>query len=318
MNLDSYFVCPKCKGELLLKGDSYLCSKCQKHYQIIDGIPIFLVGSDTDSYGEYWDSGWKKRFEFGDHVFHKKSDEEYAEIVRMNLKLSRKNKTPVSFVGSVPNSHLVLNIGCGMDEASSLVMMGAEKYIGIDYSYSAAKYSQHSICKLGKSGITIQANAEILPIAKESVDLVYSSGVLHHTPNIELTLDEIFRVLKPSAKGVIGLYSTFSPKFIFARIVGTIKSVFGMYGKAWYNHTEGAWKTEGTFNPWTKTFSKREMVKLFEKYECKEFSIESTGFQWGDSLPILGKYIANTYLGDKIASYLSVRIGSMWIITFTK
>ncbi len=41
------------------------------------------------------------------------------------------------------------------------------------------------------------ADAEDLPFEDDSFDLVYSWGVLHHTPNTRLAFHEVFRVLKP-------------------------------------------------------------------------------------------------------------------------
>jgi ubiquinone/menaquinone biosynthesis C-methylase UbiE/uncharacterized protein YbaR (Trm112 family) len=318
MNLSKYFACPRCKEHLVIKEDFYVCKACQENYPIKNGIPIFLIGHSTDSYSQYWDSGWKKRFNEGDHTFHKKSDREYDEIVGQNLEISRERKTPVTFIEPIDKELLLLNIGCGMDEASLITKIGVNNYIGIDYSYSAAKYSKESIKKLNGLGVTAQANAEVLPILSESVDIVYSSGVLHHTPNIGLTVREIFRVLKPSGMGVIGLYSTYSPKFIVARIVGSIKSIYSRQGRAWYELTEEAWKTEEKFNPWTETFSKKQMILMFEKHGCTDLTIRSTGFQWGDSFPIFGKYIANTTFGRITSTYLNNRLGSMWVVTFIK
>ena len=51
---------------------------------------------------------------------------------------------------------------------------------------------------------------------------------------------------------------------------------------------------------------------------CEELEISSTGFQWGDSFPIFGKYIAKTAFGKKSSAYLSSKIGSMWVVSLVK
>ena len=35
--------CPDCKGDVELKGDLIVCSKCGKKYPIRNGIPILLI-----------------------------------------------------------------------------------------------------------------------------------------------------------------------------------------------------------------------------------------------------------------------------------
>ena len=316
MNLTNFFACPKCKGNLINNVISYSCNLCEETYSIEADIPIFLTGVKTDVYSDYWNQGWQDRFNNGDMFFHKQSKEEYYEIVVDRLKQSEQLQTPITSLTVQQENQSVLNIGCGLNESSLITMMGVNNYIGIDYSFSAAKYSLDGIQKLSGHGITIQANAENLPIKSKSISQVFSNGVLHHTPNIVVTLDEIHRVLKPSGIGVIGLYSKYSPKFIVAFFVGTLKGWASRKKVSWFAHTEEAWKVEGLFNPWTKTFSRKEIILMFKKYNYSDIKIRSTGFQWGDSIPIIGKYFGKTRIGKKSAMFLSKKMGSMLVITF--
>lgn len=318
MNLAELFSCPKCKGELDRKYVSYTCKKCNVQYPIKNDIPIFMTGElESDNYSEFWNKGWGNRYEQDEHNFHQESNDEFAKQVMEKLNRSIVLKTPIT--STMPIGHkIILNIGCGLDEASLFAGMGADNYIGLDYSYNAAQYSAQRISKLGRAGITAQANAELLPIKSQSIDLVYSSGVLHHTPNTEDALKEVFRVLKPNGIAVIGLYSTYSPTFVVARIVNSIKSIFARNGKRWFQLTETAWMTDGEFNPWTKTYSKRELKKIFSSLGCSSFNIRSTGFLWGNVIPVFGKYISETKLGELSARFFSSRLGSMWVITAVK
>jgi SAM-dependent methyltransferase len=49
-------------------------------------------------------------------------------------------------------------------------------------------------------------DAENLPFASNSFDLVYSWGVLHHTPDTEGAIAEVRRVLKPGGQARVMLY----------------------------------------------------------------------------------------------------------------
>jgi len=35
--------CPKCKGDIKLKGDHLVCNKCRLVYRIDEGIPVMLI-----------------------------------------------------------------------------------------------------------------------------------------------------------------------------------------------------------------------------------------------------------------------------------
>ncbi len=52
-----------------------------------------------------------------------------------------------------------------------------------------------------------QASVLSLPFEDQSFDMVYSHGVLHHVPEIEVAQQEIARVLNPDGELVAMLYA---------------------------------------------------------------------------------------------------------------
>tara|TARA_B100002019_G_C21239733_1_gene584809 strand:+ start:552 stop:1517 length:966 start_codon:yes stop_codon:yes gene_type:complete len=320
MNILDIFACPLCNGQLEHAVDKYICKKCSSEYPIVNDVPVFLTeGTISDSMKSFWDKGWENRFNNTDHTFLK--DETYEELRKriqdeVNSKLEENEH---AITETLPiNEKIILNIGCGLREAPGFVLLGAKNYIGIDFSYFAAKYSHEVIKKLYGTGLTAQANAEKLPINSGSINIVYSHGVLHHTPETQTTLDEIYRVLDSDGKGIIGLYNTWSATFITARIVGIIKSFFQRGSINWYEDGEGAWRTEENLNPWTKTYSLKELKILFSKYELYDLNFRKTSFSWANAIPKIGKHIARTHFGRYSARKLQSIIGSMWVITFKK
>ncbi|MGV8124324.1 MAG: methyltransferase domain-containing protein [Candidatus Xenobiia bacterium LiM19] len=320
MELESLFTCPLCKQDIVKYDELYRCQQCNAEYQIVQDIPVFSNNSiNIEKRNDFWNEGWLQRVEEGEIPFLKLSDEELKEEIENNIVISQKASHPLVTDTQPLEGKTVLNIGCGVGEAPIFTLMGASQYIGLDFSFNAAKYSKEIIKKLKGSGITAQAHAELLPIKNECIDLVYSNGVLHHTPETVKTLDEIYRVLKPGGKGVIGLYSTYSPHFINEKIFGKIKLFLSDQKKGnWYSLSERAWMTANRKNPWTKTYSKKELILMFSKYQLTDFSLRKMGFDWANSLPLIGKYLDKTIIGEQSRKLLDSSLGSMWIITFIK
>lgn len=59
----------------------------------------------------------------------------------------------------------------------------------------------------GLHGEFIHHDAETLPFEDDTFDVVYSNGVIHHTPNTKAVVQEIRRVLKPGGKAIIMVYA---------------------------------------------------------------------------------------------------------------
>ncbi len=79
-------------------------------------------------------------------------------------------------------------------------------YTGVDLMEAALDATRRHFATLGLSGMFRPENAQCLSFADGSFDMVYSHGVLHHTPNPGAAIDEVHRVLKPGGRAVVMLY----------------------------------------------------------------------------------------------------------------
>jgi len=103
---------------------------------------------------------------------------------------------------------LEIGIGLGADH-QKFAEAGAELY-GIDLTQRAVNYVQKRFETMGlKSHLSI-GDVENLAFADEMFDLVYSWGVLHHTPNTAKAAREILRVLKRGGEFKIMIYHKYS------------------------------------------------------------------------------------------------------------
>jgi ubiquinone/menaquinone biosynthesis C-methylase UbiE len=115
----------------------------------------------------------------------------------------------ISHLKKAPNKNL-LEVGCGMGTDSFVLNKNGFDVIGIDLSSGHLKLAKKLFRLFAKKGSFMKGNAGILPFPDNSFGCAYSYGVLHHTPNTEKSIKEIFRVLSPSGRAVIMLYHKWS------------------------------------------------------------------------------------------------------------
>src|SRR5213596_2133885 len=87
----------------------------------------------------------------------------------------------------------VLEIGTGNGADGAMFALNGAIYTGIDLTEAALEATRKHFATLGLAGTFRQENAERLSDADDSFDMVYSHGVLHHTPNIRAAIDEVYR-----------------------------------------------------------------------------------------------------------------------------
>ncbi len=100
----------------------------------------------------------------------------------------------------------LLEVGCGMGTDLLQFARGGAQVTGIDLTPRSIEISQRHFEVYGQRGDFAITDGEILPFASESFDVVYSNGVLHHTPDTAGAVREIHRVLRPGGLARVMLY----------------------------------------------------------------------------------------------------------------
>jgi len=89
----------------------------------------------------------------------------------------------------------VLEIGCGQGTDLLQFAKNGADVTGVDLTEGAIEKSKELFNVYGLPAILLTANAEKLDEFEENTfDVVYSFGVLHHTPNTEKAVTEVHRV----------------------------------------------------------------------------------------------------------------------------
>src|SRR5690349_695820 len=136
----------------------------------------------------------------------------------------------------------VLEIGCGGGLDGSLFAACGARYTGIDLTELAVGASRRCFEVLDLPGVFQVQNAEELSFRDASFDVVYSYGVLHHTPNPAQAVREIHRVLKPGGKAYLMLYNKHSINYLrilsYIRLIALFRVVAGY--RRWATDREAA------------------------------------------------------------------------------
>lgn len=113
----------------------------------------------------------------------------------------------------------VLEIGCGIGTDAVEFIKNGANYYGIEFSEASLNIAKErcKILKLNHKKINfILGDAESLSkikyLKKIRFDLIYSFGVLHHTPNMKKCFDEIYKIANKNTVIKIMLYAKYSYK----------------------------------------------------------------------------------------------------------
>lgn len=99
---------------------------------------------------------------------------------------------------------LEIGVGAGTDFVN-WVRAGANS-TGVDLTEAGIALCRERLALEGLSATLQVADAERLPFADASFEIVYSYGVLHHSPNTQRAVDEVHRVLERGGTALIMIY----------------------------------------------------------------------------------------------------------------
>ncbi|MEH2513480.1 ubiquinone/menaquinone biosynthesis C-methylase UbiE [Nitrobacteraceae bacterium AZCC 1564] len=105
------------------------------------------------------------------------------------------------------NGKSVLEIGVGMGaDHEQWALNAPARLCGIDLTERAIEFTSQRLSLSGLNSELQTADAEHLPFQDQSFDIVYSWGVLHHSPDTQCAFKEVSRVLKPGGVARIMVY----------------------------------------------------------------------------------------------------------------
>jgi ubiquinone/menaquinone biosynthesis C-methylase UbiE len=151
----------------------------------------------------------------------------------------------------------VLEIGVGMGADYLEWLKAGADATGVDLSAMSVERARRR-CELAEYKADLRvADAEHLPFPDDTFDVVYSYGVMHHSPDTAQCLREAARVLKPGGEARIMLYHhpSLTGLMLWLRY-GVLRGK--SIRRVVYEHLE---------SPGTKTFTQDETREMMSEFE---------------------------------------------------
>lgn len=170
----------------------------------------------------------------------------------------------------------LLEIGCGMGSDLLQFARGGARCVGIDLTPRSIEISQHRFRLYGSDGAFMISDGEQLPFRDGSFDVVYSNGVLHHTPDTEGAIREVHRVLRPGGVAIVMLYHRNSLNYWVEIVLrrGLLGAEFLRGRSAEEIMSRVIEHSEHEARPLVKVYSRREARALFRSFSDVTVEVE--------------------------------------------
>ena len=189
--------CPRCRGQLSRQEDRFSCGECGVGYPVQGGLARFVP---TENYAGSFGFQW--------HRYDRTQlDNEACQVSERDFE-RKTGLTREQLQGKV-----VLDVGCGMGRFAEVATRWGARVVGIDLS-AAAEVAARNL--RDRDFLALQADVFALPFAPQSFDVIYSVGVLHHTPDCERSVKILPQYLKPGGVLAVWLYSGYNRWYRFS------------------------------------------------------------------------------------------------------
>jgi SAM-dependent methyltransferase len=190
--------CPRCGGALADAGATgFRCAPCQTDYPQSDGV--LRVRADGSARTE------AVRAFYSQSPFpgYPPSDDLASLRARASRSVFARSLDRV-----VPGDARIVEMGCGTGQMSLYLASADRLVIGADLTRASLELASAASRRFAVRGVFfVETDLQKPGLREGAFDVVYSSGVLHHTPDPRTSFVSLARLARPGGVIVVGLYN---------------------------------------------------------------------------------------------------------------
>ena len=193
--------CPACKGALRsAPGGGFACVACAQTYATRAGIPDLRVPSEarTETVRAFYSDAPFPNYPPNDTLSGLRGRAARNEFARL-------------LEQAIPGDARVVELGCGTGQMSLFLATADRIVIGADLTRASLELGASAAARYDLRGVTfIETDLRAPGLREGAFDVVYSSGVLHHTPDPRASFRSMAKLAKPGGIIVLGLYNVYA------------------------------------------------------------------------------------------------------------
>jgi len=189
--------CPACRGAL---SAGLTCTGCGARFSEADGIPNLRLDGDarTDVVRQFYDRAPFPGYPPRDSVSAFRARAERGRLPRL---LDR----------AIPPDARVVEIGCGTGQMSLYLCRANRLIVAADLSRAALTLGAQAARRYEISQVHfVETDLHRPGLKRDAFDVVYSSGVLHHTANPRRAFREVAALARLGGIVILGVYNAFA------------------------------------------------------------------------------------------------------------